>query len=171
MAVVEILLCPSHSWISFKGDLTGSDKHYSFSIPGMNSAGHLHVFEAAIDLLSFATLERMNDRDWRRDSLLSLAGVFASKREGVVPVALEQYLKTHPGIRHIHLHLDNDEVGKAAAKGIQKGLEGRYTVSNEPPRSGKDVNEYLTMANNCTLNLQKKMCKSSISLDKHTLIQ
>ena len=127
----------------YKGDLTGSDKHYSLSIPGTEPAGHLHVFEAVIDLLSFATLERMNGRDWRRDSLLSLAGVFASKREGVVPVALEQYLKTHPGIRHIHLHLDNDEVGKAAAKGIRKGLEGRYTVSNEPPRSGKDVNEYL----------------------------
>ena len=93
--------------------------------------------------MSFATLERMNGRDWRRDSLLSLAGVFASKREGAVPVALEQYLKTHPGIRHIHLHLDNDKVGKAAAAGIRKGLEGKYTVSNEPPRNGKDVNEYL----------------------------
>ena len=145
----------------YKGDLTGSDKHYSFSIPGTDPAGHLHVFEAAIDLLSFATLERMNGRDWRRDSFLSLAGVFASKREGVVPVALEQFLKTHPSIRHIHLHLDNDEVGKAAAKGIQKGLERRYTISNEPPRSGKDVNEYLMrICDKHTLNQPKRMCGS-----------
>ena len=145
----------------YKGDLTGSDKHYSFSIPGTDPAGHLHVFEAATDLLSFATLEKMNGRDWRKDSLLSLAGVFASKREGVVPVALEQYLKTHPGICHIHLHLDNDDVGKAAAAGIRKGLEGRYTVSNEPPKSGKDVNEYLMrICDKHTLNQPKRMCGS-----------
>ena len=44
-------------------------------------------------------------------------------------------------------------------------------ISNEPPKVGKDVNEYLTMVNNCTLNLNKEMCKRSISLDKHTLIR
>ena len=145
----------------YKGDLTGSDKRYSFSIPGTDPAGHLHVFEAATDLLSFATLEKMNGRNWRKDSLLSLAGVFASKREGVVPVALGQYLRTHHGIRHIHLHLDNDEVGKAATEGIRKGLEGRYGISNEPPKAGKDVNEYLVMiCNNHTPNQSKRMSGS-----------
>ncbi len=39
----------------YKGDLSGSDKHYSFSIPGKSDT--VHLFESAIDLMSFATLE------------------------------------------------------------------------------------------------------------------
>ena len=37
---------------SFKGEATGSDKSFSFSIPAENS-DTLHLFESAIDLLSF----------------------------------------------------------------------------------------------------------------------
>ena len=38
----------------YKGELSGSDKHYSFSIPGNSQT--VHVFESAIDALSYATL-------------------------------------------------------------------------------------------------------------------
>ena len=41
---------------SYKGELTGSDKHFSFFLEGKPNAEHIHVFESAIDLLSFATL-------------------------------------------------------------------------------------------------------------------
>lgn len=41
---------------SYKGELTGSDKHLSFFLEGKPNAEHIHVFESAIDLLSFATL-------------------------------------------------------------------------------------------------------------------
>ena len=34
------------------------------------------------------------------------------------PVALEQYLKQHSKVHTIHLHLDNDEIGRGAAEGI-----------------------------------------------------
>lgn len=95
---------------AYKGELTGSDKHYSFSIPGKSDT--VHVFEAAIDLMSFATLEYYEGRDWHRDSLLSLAGVYQTKRTDVVPIALEQYLNDHPNIQILRLHLDNDEVGR-----------------------------------------------------------
>ena len=128
---------------NFKGEATGSDKRYSFSIAEYPSAPSVHLFESAIDLLSYATLLKMKGRDWRQDALLSLAGVFKRKREGVVPLALSQYLHDHPGTNTLYLHLDNDEVGRDAAAGIVEGLGDRYTVLDRPPPYGKDVNDLL----------------------------
>ena len=126
----------------YKGDLTGSDKHFSFSFYGRES-GQLHIFEAAIDLLSYATLMKMDGKDWQQDAFLSLAGVFQTKRRDVLPVALEQYLREHPEVKTIHLHLDNDEVGRGATEGIINALHGKYELIDEPPESGKDVNDAL----------------------------
>ena len=137
----------------YKGEVTGSDKHYSFSVCDGNNQNEVHLFESAIDLLSFATLEEMEDRDWRKDALLSLAGVFATKRKDVVPVALQTFLDAHPDIKVIHLHLDNDEVGRGAAEGIMHGLGDKYQILDEPPESGKDVNEHLL---NRIRNLRRK---------------
>ncbi len=128
---------------SFKSEATGSDKHFSFSIPSAQPSERLHLFESAIDLLSYATLAHLSGQDWRKVHLLSLAGVFKTKRENVVPVALEQYLRDHPQIKTLYLHLDNDEVGRGAARGIMGGLGHRYEVQDRPPPVGKDVNELL----------------------------
>lgn len=128
---------------SYKGELTGSDKHFSFSMEGKPNAEHIHVFESAIDLLSFATLALLAGRDWKSETYLSLAGVFQTKREDVVPVALSRFLDENPSVRKIHLHLDNDAVGRGAVKGIVGGLQGRYQVYDEPPSRGKDVNDEL----------------------------
>ena len=113
---------------SYKGELTGSDKQFSFFLEGKPNAEHIHVFESAIDLLSFATLALLAGRDWKSETYLSLAGVFQTKRENVVPVALSRFLDEHPSVRKIHLHLDNDAVGRGAVKGIVGGLQGRYQV-------------------------------------------
>ena len=128
---------------SYKGELTGSDKHFSFFLEGKPNAEHIHVFESAIDLLSFATLALLAGHDWKSETYLSLAGVFQTKRENVVPVALSRFLDEHPSVRKIHLHLDNDAVGRGAVKGIVGGLQGRYQVYDEPPSRGKDVNDEL----------------------------
>lgn len=130
---------------NYKGEASGSDKRYSFSITENPEATHVHLFESAIDLLSYATLRHMAGLDWTQDALLSLAGVYKTKRQGVVPVALSRFLEDYPDITTLHLHLDNDEVGRGAAAGIMEGLSGRYTVLNEPPRYGKDVNDLLQM--------------------------
>ena len=127
----------------YKGDAAGSDKHCSFSFPGDSRSEHLHVFEAAVDLLSYASLIHMKGWDWHQDSMLSLAGVFPTKREGVLPLALDHYLKQHPEIKTVHLHLDRDKPGREASKGIMQNLEGRYTVLDEPPVCGKDMNDQL----------------------------
>ena len=95
--------------------------------------------------MSYALLKIMYHKDWRKIAYLSLAGVFASKRANVVPVALEQFLKDHSQITKVVLHLDNDRVGRQAAESIMGGLDKKYTVLNRPPRAGKDVNDYLRM--------------------------
>lgn len=125
----------------YKGELSGSDKHYSFSIPGKSRT--VHVFESAIDALSYATMELFEGKNWHEDHLLSLAGVFVTKREDVVPVALSRYLADHPEIRTLRLHLDNDVVGRGAVAGIVGGLRDRYEIWDEPPKCGKDVNDQL----------------------------
>lgn len=137
----------------YKGDLTGSSKRYSFSISG--DSREMHLFECAIDLLSYATMELETGRNWKRDTLLSLAGVYITKREDVVPVALEQYLLDHPGMETIHLHLDNDTIGRGAVIGIVNGLKAKYTILDEPPRYGKDVNEMLQIMK----HTKKKECE------------
>ena len=130
---------------AYKSEVTGSDKHYSFSIAEQADATEVHIFESAIDLLSFATLELLEGRDWKQQALLSLAGVFQTTRKNVVPVGLSRFLEDHPKISTIHLHLDNDEVGRGAAQGILNGLPDRYQVFDEPPAQGKDVNEELML--------------------------
>lgn len=128
----------------FKGEATGSDKHFSFFLAPDPGSSRVHVFESAIDLLSYATMEKLAGRDWERDALLSLAGVFKQKREKVVPVALRQFLNDHPAIHSLELHLDNDQIGRSAAKGIVEGLSGEpYTVTDHSPKYGKDMNDQL----------------------------
>jgi hypothetical protein len=129
---------------NFKGDADGSDKRYSFALP--NGSEHLHLFESAIDLLSFATLEEIRIPNYFDGDLLSLSGVYKPKQkieESTLPPALTQYLKDHPAIKSVHLHLDNDLAGRLATEAITAVLPERYTVLDEPAPSGKDYNDHL----------------------------
>ena len=83
------------------GDCSGSDKHYSFRIADSKS-DTVHLFECAIDLLSYATLAKISGRDWRQENLVSLAGVYLPKEkieDSTTPAALVQYLKSKPQIQ------------------------------------------------------------------------
>lgn len=128
---------------NFKGEVTGSDKHYSFLLADRPDAENVHLFESAIDAMSYATLLKRTGRNWQKDPLLSLAGVYKTKRENVVPVALERYLANHPQTQALLLHLDNDEIGRGATEGIMGGLKDKYCVIDSPAPDAKDVNEYL----------------------------
>ena len=131
----------------FVGDATGSDKRFSFSIPAPGS-DTVHLFESAIDLLSYATLVKINGSNWNREHLASLAGVYKPKeelQESSMPLALKRYLSEHSDIRFITLRLDNDATGGRAAKALVSMLSDRYEVSVQPPPYGKDYNDYLCM--------------------------
>lgn len=126
----------------FKRDLTGSNKHYPFCLSPSDGADTLHVFEGVIDLLSYVTLALKQHREWHKDDYLSLAGVYETDKKQDIPFALS-YLERNPKIRTVCLHLDNDEIGRKAAEQIKEALKDKYEVFNQPPKSGKDCNDYL----------------------------
>lgn len=130
----------------YMGEVNGSDKHFSFSIPSRKESHRLHLFESSIDLLSFCTLELLSGKDWRQENCLSLAGIYQPKKnisDSTPPAALMQYLKDFPQIKEIALHLDNDRAGRLAAETIGTLLSSSYIVTNELPKRGKDYNDYL----------------------------
>ncbi len=130
----------------YMGEANGSDKHFSFSIPSREENHRLHLFESSIDLLSFCTLELLSDKDWRQENCLSLAGIYQPKKnisESTPPAALMQFLKDFSQIKEITLHLDNDRAGRLATETIKTLLSSSYIIFDEPPKRGKDMNDYL----------------------------
>ena len=130
------------------GEAAGSDKRYSFRIDRAGST--LHVFESAIDLLSYATIMKMRTGEWRADPMLSLGGVYApstGNKQSKLPIALENATQNQTQINTIALHLDNDYAGRSASENIALHLRGNYEVKNEPPAAGNDFNDYLIHIN------------------------
>lgn len=127
------------------GDCTGSKKQYSFRLTAENT-GEVHLFECAIDLLSYATLMKSEGKDWRQFNLVSLAGVYSPKQnigDSKVPVTVRNLLEKDKSIKRIILHLDNDIAGRKATKALQTILSDKYEVVDDPPKCGKDVNDFL----------------------------
>ena len=126
------------------GDAAGSDKRYAFRI---NRAGStIHVFESAIDLLSYATLMKIKTGEWKAEPMVSLGGVYApspNKPNIKIPSALDNALQNHTDVKTIALHLDSDLAGRSAARSITDQLGNRYVIRDEPPPVGKDCNDYL----------------------------
>jgi hypothetical protein len=145
----------------FIGEANGSDKRFSFSIPAQSSDS-LHLFESAIDLLSFATLVKQNGGNWQRDHLVSLAGVYKPKenlQESALPLTLARYLSEYPNIKQITLRLDNDKAGGYMAKALVALLSDKYEVSVQPPPCGKDYNDYLCIKLGIPITHRKSKAK------------
>lgn len=141
----------------YMGESNGSDKHYSFNLHAKGESKNLHLFESAIDLLSYCTLELISGMDWRQENHLSLAGIYKprqSSAESTPPAALLQFLKDHPYINDIALHLDNDAPGRLAAETIRSILSPDYMVIDEPPKQGKDYNDYLRIVHGIQRQLE-----------------
>lgn len=135
-------------------DCKGSSKQYSFKILSEDDKYSLHIFESAIDLLSYATLLKKHGMNYKDFNLLSLSGVYQPAKvieQSKVPVVIENYIKTNPKLKKIILHLDNDLAGRNATEALKYVLKNRYKVEDKPPPSGKDFNDYL-----CQLVSQKE---------------
>jgi len=131
---------------TFKQDASGSDKRYSFRLLAREPTDIVHLFEAAIDLLSYATYLKCEGKDYKSESLLSLSGVYQPKKEmkdSKIPIALTTFLSANPQIKTIVLHLDNDKVGRLCTATLKELLLKDYKIVDDPPPVGKDFNDFL----------------------------
>lgn len=123
------------------GEATGSDKSYPFRIEATESQV-LHLFESAIDLLSFATLKLRRGDKWNKENLLSMGGIGVSKN-GTIPIAIRSFLEKRTDIDTVVIHFDNDVPGKSAAATLSSTLKEKYNVKIMPPPWGIDYNDCL----------------------------
>lgn len=131
---------------TFKQDASGSDKRYSFRLLTKEPNDTVHLFEAAIDLLSYATYLKCEGKDYGKENLLSLSGVYQPKKElseSKVPIALSTYLKENPQIKTVVLHLDNDKTGRLCTAALKELLQKEYKIVDDSPPVGKDFNDFL----------------------------
>lgn len=123
--------------LKFRGDVAGSDKHYSFFMQGQSEEG-VYVFESFIDAMSHAELTNLKygkSDAWKMHNRLSLSGTS--------DVALDAWLKRHPDVSKICFCLDNDDAGRRATnKMVEKYKDIGYEVYVKYP-SAKDYNEEL----------------------------
>ena len=106
----------------------------------------MHLFEATIDLLSYATYLKCEGKDYKSESLLSLSGVYQPKKEikdSKIPIALTTFLSANPQIKTIVLHLDNDKAGRLCTATLKELLQKDYKIVDDPPPVGKDFNDFL----------------------------
>ena len=129
----------------WKMDVFNSNKEYSFQLVNKES-DVLNIFESAIDLMSFQTLEKLHKRNWKKNNYLSLSGVTAignSIEESELPIALGRFLEINPQIKVLNLYLDNDKAGKNSIAKINYLLGKSYQIYDKGPKKMKDVNEVL----------------------------
>ena len=140
--------CRATNQERFMREATGSNKKYSFKIKADKESNIVHLFESSIDLLSYATLLHLENKNWRAENLLSLGGIYSSKydvEKTKIPVSLTEFLERNPNINEIYLHLDRDLAGRNASNFFQQVLSKNYKVYNHTIPFGKDVNEYLCL--------------------------
>lgn len=130
----------------YKQTVYGSDRQFSFRLVAEEQSPVLHVYEGAIDLLSYVTILKEQGVDYHFGNFLSLGGIYQPKKEmkkSTVPVALKKYLAKQ-SVTKIMVHYDNDFAGRKAAETLKLILPD-YEVLNYPPPRGKDYNDYLIM--------------------------
>ena len=119
---------------AFKCDVAGNDKRYGFNVANESST-ELIVFEAAIDLVSYADI--YSDFESNKLALGMLTDA-----------PIETFLNEHPQITSIKFCLDNDLPGRNATEQLTEKYYGLgYDVEDAPPPKGcKDYNEWLVAA-------------------------
>lgn len=137
---------------SFRQEVTGSSKQHSFFMRDLSDKSKsIHVFEAAIDAMSYATLIDLYSSNYKTKNLLSLGGA-ASGRESkfssediILPPALQNVLDNKSfNIDTVYIHFDNDKTGQEQAIKLKNKLD-KFGVKSQIklPPSGKDFNDFL----------------------------
>ena len=126
-------------------DAKGSSKEFSFRMLSNIKNNSIHIFESAIDLLSYATMLKIKGYDYKNHNLIALAGVYQPSKnveQSKVPIAIQNYLNKYQDVQDIVLHFDNDRAGRQATKAMIIALN-KYNVYDIPAPYGKDINDYL----------------------------
>ena len=120
----------------YRFTVKNSNSDYGFSYSGISSK--IYVFECAIDMMSFITLNKEN---WQKDSYISLDGLSAK--------ALLKALKINKNLQEIILCMDNDKAGVNARHRIKEALmaNGYCNICSRLPEN-KDWNEDLIAGKN-----------------------
>lgn len=138
---------------TFRMDVESSDKRCNFVYQPMgcdlNTVSTVAIFEAPIDALSFATLNRKFNIcpsvPWYDLPCLSCSGTAHA------PVI--HFLKQHPNIQNVMVCFDNDEAGNKGMLRVAQQIRADPTLKEQvkslrsglpPPDRGKDWNEVLT---------------------------
>ena len=116
---------------TFRMTAEGSDFRYAFNWPG--ASGHLLVFEAPIDMLSF--ISKFHDSDWQRHSYVALCGTSSQPLLGM--------LERCPQIDTVHFALDNDQAGQLATRRLAKLAREKGLAVNALVPVLKDWNDDL----------------------------
>ncbi len=114
-------------------DVDGSDKQFYFRHEG--TGDDVYVFEAAIDMLSYIT---MNKENWQDQSYICLGGVAID--------ALLNIMENNKNISRVHLCVDNDETGDKTVGRIGAELDERNIEWDRISPQFKDWNEDLVYA-------------------------
>lgn len=126
-------------------DARGSSKEFSFRMLSNIKNNTIHIFESAIDLLSYATMLKIKGYNYKNHNLIALAGVYqpsSNIEQSKVPIAIQNYLNKYQDVQDIVLHFDNDRAGRQATKAMIIALD-KYNVYDIPAPYGKDINDYL----------------------------
>lgn len=145
----------------FHSNASGSDRRYPFMHIPEPERGTLHIYEAPIDLLSYAEYLNIKGYDYTKANLLALCGINGyrkEKGEDKLPVALNHYLNHYPETEKIMIHFDNDEAGINAANSIKRLLPDKSQIINLPD-GVKDVNDFIVKMKHALASV----CKEAIS--------
>ena len=144
----------------FKKTVYGSDRQFAFRLVSDKENPTLHLFEGAVDLLSYLTILRWKGINYKSGNFLSLGGIYQPKKEmekSTVPVALKRYLSERE-TKKIMLHFDNDFAGKRAMQTL-KVILPQYEVKAFLPPRGKDYNDYLVMEMKRLEQKEREVCR------------
>lgn len=137
---------------SFRQEVTGSSKQHSFFMRDLSDKSKsIHVFEAAIDAMSYATLIDLYSSNYKTKNLLSLGGAASgrdskfSSEDIILPPALQNVLDNKSfNIDTVYIHFDNDKTGQEQAIKLKNKLDKLGVKSQiKLPPSGKDFNDFL----------------------------
>lgn len=137
---------------SFRQEVTGSSKRHSFFMRDLSDKSKsIHIFEAAIDAMSYATLIDLYSSNYKTKNLLSLCGATSGRDskfnsdDTVLPPALQNVLDDKSlNIDTVYIHFDNDKTGQEQSIKLKNKLEKLGIKSQiKLPPSGKDFNDFL----------------------------